>query len=867
MDEVPMERTCRLLVSVFTTGLLIASLNGCGEKSVECTSGGCMDILAGGDGEGTEVESQDETILSSPGDTGDDTPSTDDIREPDGCETPSLTPLYDELTLREPDVLVDSPDALVSHVADRARDRHAREDIVNGTVFRKYDHYLPFYWEQRIANLEIIDRVAKGGSGITVNFMTLAELNPAEFRTFYGNTSSVALYHNNMSDYSNMGVTLVSTNLSSEYPGETEFHYSATLTHQFPEHRPLELGDRVEIELSQFLLEPRNGRSNYYGTAILYVVGEGVVPWYAREREEAVSDAARAQASFDSFPVPRAGWLGGRTTLPYHYSNEPEHRFKQMAGNISTLSGHAFMHGRRLHHTDFSSGRHSESDNPIFSEQANKAGPIAVTHSCVSCHINNGRDVAPSVGALMHHAVVKVGGDELGSPHPELGDSIQPLGEYGVSDSPIVRIEAEDYAEAHGVQTESTSDEGGGLNVGYTDAGDRIVYDHRPVSIDSAGDYVFVARVASDVGGGQIRVTGVGGSPVYGGIDVPNTGGWQAWTTAYLPLELDAGEYAFELYVESGGWNLNWFEVRAADGSSAPEGAVILADYELVEGMYGDGERYTLRRPSYAFEGAIPERYSVRLAPQLVGLGLLEAVDDGVLVALADPCDEDGDAISGRVRAVPAHASPDALQAGRFGLKAGQPSVLRQIGAALNRDMGVTTSLYPRLDQETEVQGEPELASDELELMRRYVSLLGVPARRALSDSQALRGEALFGEASCDSCHTPTLQTGAHHPYAELRNQTIHPFTDLLLHDMGPALADSLEQPDVAASEWRTPSLWGIGLTAGVSGLESYLHDGRARTLEEAILWHGGEAEASKEVFRQMPREAREALVTFLKSL
>ena len=200
-------------------------------------------------------------------------------------------------------------------------------------------------------------------------------------------------------------------------------------------------------------------------------------------------------------------------------------------------------------------------------------------------------------------------------------------------------------------------------------------------------------------------------------------------------------------------------------------------------------------------------------------------------------------------------------------MKAGQPSVLRQIGAALNRDMGVTTSLYPRLDQESEAQGEPELAPEDLELMRRYVSLLGVPARRALSDAQSLRGEELFVEASCDSCHITTLYTGAHHPYAELRNQTIHPFTDLLLHDMGPGLADSLEQPDLAASEWRTPSLWGIGLTVGVSGSESYLHDGRARTLEEAILWHGGEAEASKGAFRQLPRDEREALVAFLKSL
>ena len=144
---------------------------------------------------------------------------------------------------------------------------------------------------------------------------------------------------------------------------------------------------------------------------------------------------------------------------------------------------------------------------------------------------------------------------------------------------------------------------------------------------------------------------------------------------------------------------------------------------------------------------------------------------------------------------------------------------------------------------------------------------LGVGARRDLTNAQALQGEQLFTTAQCVKCHTPALTTSPYHPMAELRNQTIHPFTDLLLHDMGPGLADNMGEDNATGSEWRTPPLWNIGLTAGVSGGEAYLHDGRARSLEEAILWHGGEAEASKEAFRTMTAAERAALIKFLKSL
>ncbi len=180
--------------------------------------------------------------------------------------------------------------------------------------------------------------------------------------------------------------------------------------------------------------------------------------------------------------------------------------------------------------------------------------------------------------------------------------------------------------------------------------------------------------------------------------------------------------------------------------------------------------------------------------------------------------------------------------------------------------MGIATAAFPVLDGDTSASAV-ELDAAELDDLTRYVSLLGVSARRNLTDETALHGEQRFAAAGCSACHVAELATGPHHPFAELRNQTIRPFTDLLLHDLGPGLADSIESDGVDGSEWRTPPLWSIGLTAGVAGGEAYLHDGRARTLEEAILWHGGEAEASKEYFRTMSSEDRAALIAFLRSL
>ncbi|MDE0207637.1 MAG: c-type cytochrome [Candidatus Tectomicrobia bacterium] len=310
-----------------------------------------------------------------------------------------------------------------------------------------------------------------------------------------------------------------------------------------------------------------------------------------------------------------------------------------------------------------------------------------------------------------------------------------------------------------------------------------------------------------------------------------------------------------------------------------PEGKVLVT-YEEMPGAYEDGERYSLRRPIYAFSdlqyGPMhPDTLlSPRVAPAMVGLGLLEAVPESALLALADPRDADGDGISGRPNRVWDKAQQRTV-VGRFGWKANQPSVAQQVGGAFLGDIGITSSLFPDENctpaavacRQASNGGNPELPERLFAHVVFYSRTLAVPARRNTQLPQVRRGRKLFDDAQCNACHTPTLETGAVPGLPDLSGQVIHPYTDLLLHDMGDGLADN--RPDFEASgfEWRTPPLWGIGLLERVNRHTLLLHDGRARNLAEAILWHGGEAEDSKEYFRRMPRNDREALLQFLNSL
>jgi CxxC motif-containing protein (DUF1111 family) len=302
--------------------------------------------------------------------------------------------------------------------------------------------------------------------------------------------------------------------------------------------------------------------------------------------------------------------------------------------------------------------------------------------------------------------------------------------------------------------------------------------------------------------------------------------------------------------------------------------------YEEVAGAFADGTPYSLRRPSYAFAdlafGPMAEdtMISPRVAPVMVGLGLLEAIEEASILALADEADADGDGISGRANYVFDVAS-GAMRIGRFGWKANQPSLMQQNAGAFLGDIGITSPLFPdencppaQVDCVAATSGgAPEIDQDKLEDVTYYAHVLAVPARRDADDPVVLRGKELFFAAGCESCHAARFVTGNLASFPELSGQTIRPFTDLLLHDMGEGLAD--ERPDFEADgrEWRTPPLWGIGLVGVVNEHTNFLHDGRARDLSEAVLWHGGEAQASRDAYVAMSAADRAALLRFLESL
>jgi CxxC motif-containing protein (DUF1111 family) len=244
------------------------------------------------------------------------------------------------------------------------------------------------------------------------------------------------------------------------------------------------------------------------------------------------------------------------------------------------------------------------------------------------------------------------------------------------------------------------------------------------------------------------------------------------------------------------------------------------------------------------------------------------------LAELEDPDDADGDGISGR-RNLVWDVELEQVVTGRFGWKAEQPTVRQQSAAAFQGDIGISSPMFAGDDctpaqqscLDAQTGGEPELTEALLDRVELYCQLLAVPARGAHADPEVLRGKRLFTEAGCDLCHTPSHRTSPDAALEELRDQRIWPYTDLLLHDMGEALSD--HRPSFAAegAEWRTPPLWGLRFNLTVSGHDRLLHDGRARGTAEAILWHGGEGEASRDAFRALSASDRQALIAFVESL
>lgn len=639
---------------------------------------------------------------------------------------------------------------LVTLVGMRPTERHARErgepwDAPNQTAGR-YLTYPPFYFQNRSFGLEIRDSVPAGGNEIEV----WLHVNEG---SFLGTTFS--LFRNildpNVRDFGwslNYGFNNPHENgLPLCHAGKRECMMSFSSNWRTDPHSPLKVGDKIELAPAPRLLSPvlDGGGERYYSFEQLYVVGVGLKPWYG------------VAPNLDSEPLPESSLLGGETSLSYNYSEEPHRVFQQMANNIGIANTMRFLKGRRLFHTSFIDGKHSESPgtNPVFYEHQQNVEGGYNEERCIGCHTMNGRSANVEKGTALH---------------------------------------------------------------GYS---------------------VLTAQLSN----GKLIP-----DPLYG-------------------------------------WNV---QTRHSDVHSGH--SVILQEYEYENRTLPDGTVVELQKPVYQFESGEPTLYSVRQAPQVIGLGLLEAIAEQDILANSDPDDLNSDGIKGIPNWVVDPANGD-TRLGRFGWKAAKSSLQHQAAEALILDMGVTTPIYSDVLCQKSVNCDSsgsavKVSESELELFSQYLGLLAVPAQRNLrsgypegirvSDEHDVnpgiidQGKQLFTQSNCSGCHTATFTTGVRHPLAELRNQRIQPYSDLLLHDMGPGLADNLPQGSVDGKYWRTQPLWGLGSLSAVQGGQGavrYLHDGRARTLDEAILWHGGEAEQSRQLYENLSSSQRHAVKAFLQSL
>lgn len=656
---------------------------------------------------------------------------TDDLDNDGDVDLGEVTALYDATTVLEGVHQEHTTQALITRFGDRPRTRHAKE-----SEFQSYDHYIAHYFEHRSSSIEIIDRVAKGGEGITLNVRTVWPISTQrEGRFWYMGWGTKA-------DYIDNSLMEIDTSRgdSDGFDG-THYHYTKTVTFN-PRKSPTNLstdggtalgnfsydspaiaiGDLMEFEISQFSGEVDGvaitGQTNYYGSTFLYVAGKGIVPWYLENPGEFVQYAAHFQE--DSRELPEEYRLGGDTTAPYQYTNEPDNYFMQMALNIDYDKSQEFLEGRRVFHSSFIDGQHDEfTDNGTFTEVTDLIGAHHVNESCSGCHERNGGSSVEEDGVPLDRWIFKIG-DASGNPDADRGRVMQPSNTSGS-------------------------------------------------------------------GEGTISIAG--------------------WT------ELDDG----------------------------------------------------LRTPTFSFESGEPAMFSARISPRLVGLGLLEAIAETDILALEQAQQDTDDGVSGRASLVADPSDSTLTRLGRFGWKAATVSVKHQVAGALNTDMGVATSLLPNLDcgsNQTDCSSEATTLDDtNLDKLVYYVQALAVRAQRGLEsgvvNQDILAGKQVFVDTGCAACHTPSFQTSEFHPLVELRDQAIQPYTDLLVHDMGDGLADNLAEGSVSGREWRTTPLWGLGLsmcvTNGVINPEggegneycdeapggTYLHDGRARSIEEAILWHG----------------------------
>ncbi|WP_224365608.1 di-heme oxidoreductase family protein [Hyalangium versicolor] len=690
------------------------------------------------------------------------TPEAESLAEPSpGLAATDYVPLYpagtqvvEQIQYREAD------GTLVTLAGFRPTNRHARErgepwdqpDVGPGNYFT----FPTWYFQNRTYGLLIRDEVPAGRSRVSfsmrVNDGTFVESGFSAFRRVdadvrdYGWKMNVG-FNNPKEGGKNICyatsapedcLVLITDNWRAPQPGT-----------------PFRLGDVLEVTPAQFLLSNGDGKAvidgggiRYYSFEQLYQVGVGMRPWYG------------IAPTLDSSPLPDSTLLGGEASVSYNYSEEPHRVFQQTVNNIGITDMKRFVEGRRLFHTSFIDGKHSESPdiNPVFTQHANQLGPRYNNIRCIACHALNGRSAVPALGATLD----------------------------------TFAIETAAASSSTGVTPDSTY----GLNV-----------------------------------------------------------------------------------------------QQRAQSTTAPDYSVSVQSYQTTVRTLPDGETIQLQKPVFSFKGPVPAQYSVRQAPQVNGGGLLEALDETTILAFSDPNDANGDGVKGVPNWV-INPENGKRHLGRFGWKASKASLRHQAGEALLKDLGVTSPVYKSRDCQRGVANcnsttaATSLSETEIDRLASYLALLGVPAQRSLrsgypdgmrvspehdvNPTLISRGSTLFAQAQCTACHIAQMKTGTTHPFAELRNQTIHPYTDLLLHDMGTGLADNLTQGQAGPNLWRTPPLWGIGSLKYVQGGAQnvrYLHDGRARTLMEAIGWHGGEATNSRTRFEALSRDDRTAVLAFLESL
>lgn len=552
------------------------------------------------------------------------------------------------------------------------------------------------------------------------------------------------------------GINGACTLLVKQYPGMNGLDANGFPNGTSIPARPLVVGDVIEVSPSMFsttesmLGKGDSGGIRYYSAEWTYVVGTGLRPWYG------------VQPRLNSVPLPAETLSGGLGSVSYNYSDNGLFMFQQPQNNAGMQNMQRFVEGRRLIHTNFTTGDHNEAGNDRYTPAVGLQGQRFNQSACIGCHVNNGRSPAPiAVNQKLDTMSVRVavtGADGQQMPHPLYGTAV------------------------------------------------------------------------------QMNAVSSGGAP-------------QNWGT---------------------GVRVAGFETRSVN----------LADGTAVE----------LRKPTIAYEGPAPEIASLRAAQPMIGTGLLEAVPEADILARVRNV-PDADGVKGTANYV-YDPETGAVRLGRFGWKASKATLRHQAAAALLQDMAVTSPVYPNRSCGSDPAGcksataQRGVSEPELQLIAQYLALIAVPAQRSLPSGfpkgvapldehrvdaqQVSAGSRLFQAMRCSACHTVEMRTGPGHLLAELRNQVIRPYTDLLLHDMGTGLADSLVEGQAKGGMWRTAPLWGIGYTdkvMGNGGKAGYLHDGRARTLTEAIMWHGGEGEVSRQRFAALQRSDREALLAFLKSL